>query len=203
MEIALYFFPQSPGTYEVLKIFSARGENHMENFDFAQKQKSVARFSFGRRELMILILGAVPAFLCAVAPWLPPAWLPIRIGLAVLIGDFALVLAFGRDPKTNATIEAACWQSLRNNFSARFTARPSSASTGNSRGTDSGNLQEIRRWQDFSRLSVPAAWTFQAIPVDSMLVMQAFSYATLAAIIAWLVTGGTQEIIRWIHINVR
>jgi hypothetical protein len=174
----------------------------MSNFPLNENQKSAPHFDFGWRETAILILIGIPALLCAFIAWLPAAWMPARIGLAVLLADIALVWAFGRDPNSEATIEKKVWDWIL----ARFSSRTRPVKPGIAMGADrmiSENLGAIKRWKEYSRPSVASPWTYQPIHINSMLLLQGFSYATLAAIIAWLVTGGTHEVIRWMQLSFR
>jgi hypothetical protein len=165
--------------------------------------KKPSRIRFGWREAIILMSGGALMVACNFLNWDPDLWMPLRIGLAVLIGDIALVWAFGRDPVSGTTIEQFIWQSIKGAFFLQKNSASSDASSDIFHLYGPKNLQEINRWQQYVRPEAPSLWTFQPIRINSMLLLQAFSYATLAAIIAWLVTGGTQEVIRWMQLSFR
>jgi hypothetical protein len=44
-----------------------------------------------------------------------------------------------------------------------------------------------------------ATITYRPIDISDMVILQIFSYAILASMIAWLATGGVQEVMRIFH----
>jgi hypothetical protein len=142
------------------------------------------RFVFTLREAGILGGGAVLALACLCAPGLSAQWLPLRIGAAVLLGDFALVWALARDPRTQATLEMKLLDALRGRSSQDATAPPPASPV---------------RAGDTEPRPEPAA----PFVLSGMLLFQALSYGALACLLAWLLTGGTQEIVRWLRVAIR
>jgi hypothetical protein len=161
------------------------------------------RMQIGGRELFILALGGVPAMVCIFLPGLPAAWLPLRAGLAVLLGDIALVWALGRDPHSQDTLESKLLRWLTQAASARNRPEDMAASTGGQAAWDRESRWRTA-WRPERPRPVPSEERpFAPIRFNSSLLLQVVSYAALAFLIVWLATGGTQEIMRWIHQSLR
>jgi hypothetical protein len=153
------------------------------------KNKNV-EFRFGWREIIILVLGGLLTAACIFLPGLPGGWYPLRIGLAVLLGDITLVWALGRDPLSQATLESTFMLWIRKFFSTASGESPTPMLT-------DGSEESHALWPPYRRPTSPAA----PLEINSLFLLQAISYGALAFLIAWLVTGGTQEIVRWLHFS--
>jgi hypothetical protein len=137
------------------------------------------------------------AVACLWAPGLHASWLPLRIGAAVLVSDLTLVWTLGHDPRTHVTLEAQLRHWLlakpRPTGGSPFppmaspSAPPSPISIGAAeRRADADNPRSL----ESSRGGAP-------LEISPLVILQAISYAALALLIAWLVTGGAQEVVRW------
>jgi hypothetical protein len=153
-------------------------------------------FVFGYREGIICALGGIPALLIALTPWLPDNLLVIRIFLAVLLSGFTVVWAFGRDRNSQATMEMRLLNWIEHNTQPKVYQRGHVDVPDRARGPSF--------WEKMRNMSKPVeadaaprnAITYRPIDISDMVILQLFSYAILASMIAWLAMGGVQEIMR-------
>lgn len=158
-------------------------------------------FVFSYREGAICAIGGIPALLCAFTPWLPDSLIVIRIGLAVLLVGFTAVWAFARDKNSQATMEMMFLNWIEHNASPKILQRGHAELPDRARGPSF--------WEKFRNISKPVeassiprtGITYRPIDFSSMLILQIISYAILASLIAWLATGGVQEIIYLMHMK--
>jgi hypothetical protein len=156
-------------------------------------------FVVGYREGIILVIGGIPTLICLLAPWLPNSLVVIRIFLAVLLAGFTLVWALGRDRNSQATLEMRLLNWIEHNTQPKIYQRGHDAVSDRSQGPSF--------WEKLRNMSKPveadvaprAAITYRPIDISDMVILQIFSYAILASMIAWLATGGVQEVMRIFH----
>jgi hypothetical protein len=169
----------------------------------SEKSSFGYRLSLGWREAVIFVIGGVSALLCVVAPGLPADWFPLRVGCAVLLGDLTLVWALGRGPRSEDTFEhhllgwfreSKCDLAVPDIRRLSGTGRDSPyPGIAHDASNDVGS---------FYPGSAPRR-TIPPVQANPYILLQALSIAALVLLIAWLITGGTQEIIRWFRFSLR